>query len=269
MGHSIVWILVAMPLVAALESWIPLQARARERRAHLAPNLALTGITFAVNAVLSAALVMGLAALEARDLGLLPALALPVWAVVATAIVALDLATWLVHYAMHRIALFWRFHRVHHADALVDVTTSLRQHPGETLLRVLFLAAFALPLGIGPGTFALYRTLSAANSLLEHANLRVPRRLDSGLSLLVVTPNAHKVHHSRRPAWTDTNFGNLLSLFDRAAGLFTPSAQGTDVEYGLEGFDDPARQTLAGLLRAPFRSRARESRATLGARRTA
>jgi len=261
MAKSIAWILVAMAFVAALESWIPLHARARARRAHLVPNLALTAITFAVNAALTAVLVIALAWLESRDLGLLRALALPGWASLAVVIVALDFATWLAHTSMHRVPLFWRFHRVHHADPLVDVTTSIRQHPGETVLRALFLGAFAVPLGVAPASFALYRTLSVANSLLEHANLRVARRLDSALSLLVVTPNAHKVHHSRRPAETDTNFGNLLSLFDRLFGVFTPSERGLAIEYGLDGFDDPSRQTTAALLREPFRSAGRESSA--------
>ena len=260
MSTSTVWILAGMTLLAALETFVPLQARPRERRAHVAPNLALTATTFAVNALLTAALVTALATLESRDLGLLRALALPAWASLAFAIVALDFATWLAHTSMHRVALFWRFHRVHHADPLVDVTTSFRQHPGETVLRALFLAAFAVPLGVGPAAFALYRALSAANAVLEHSNLRVPRRLDSALSLLVVTPNAHKVHHSRRTLETDTNFGNLLSLFDRAAGVFTPSERGLAIEYGLDGFDEPARQTLAALLREPLRSRDRESR---------
>jgi sterol desaturase/sphingolipid hydroxylase (fatty acid hydroxylase superfamily) len=267
---STAWILAGMALVAALETWIPLHTRSRERRAHVGPNLALTALTFAVNALLSAVLVTALASLESRDLGLLRALPLPAWASLAFAMVALDFATWLAHTSMHRVPLFWRFHRVHHADPLVDVTTSIRQHPGETVVRALFLAAFALPLGVGPAAFVLYRALSAANSLLEHANLRMPRRLDSALSLLVVTPNAHKVHHSRHAAQTDTNFGNLLSGFDRAFGLFTPSEQGLAIDYGLDGFDDPARQTLAALLREPFRSRAGESRvAPLRARRAA
>ena len=196
---SIAWILVGMTLLAGLESWIPLQARRRARRDHLAPNLALTGLTFALNALFTAMLVMALARLEARDLGLLRAFALPVWGAVALAIAALDFATWCAHYAMHRIPAFWRFHQVHHSDPLVDVTTSIRQHPGETLIRAAFLAAFAAPLGVGPAAFALYRTASAANALLEHSNLRVPRRLDSLLSWVVVTPNAHKVHHSRTP----------------------------------------------------------------------
>jgi len=261
MGNSTAWILAGMALVAALESWAPLQHRARARGAHLVPNLALTAIAFAVNALLSALLVTGLAGLETRNLGLLRALALPGWASLAVVIVALDFATWLAHISMHRVLFFWRFHRVHHADPLVDVTTSIRQHPGETVVRALFLAAFAVPLGVGSAAFALYRTLSVANSLFEHANLRVPRRLDSALSLLVVTPNAHKVHHSRRCHEADTNFGNLLSLFDRLFGAFTPSERGLAIEYGLDGFDDPSRQRVAALLREPFHASGRESRA--------
>ena len=252
MASSIVWILAAMALLAALETWIPLRARRREHRAHLAPNLVLTGITFAFNALLTGGLVAGLAWLEARDLGLLRSLALPAWAATAAAVVALDLATWVAHVSMHKLPLLWRFHRVHHADLELDVTTSFRQHPGETLVRAAFLAAFAAPLGVGAGAFALYRTLSAANALLEHANLRVPRRLDSLLSWAVVTPNMHKVHHSRAPQQTDTNYGNLLPLFDRLGGCFTPSEQGLRVDYGLEGFDAPETQTLPALLLAPF-----------------
>jgi sterol desaturase/sphingolipid hydroxylase (fatty acid hydroxylase superfamily) len=266
MSASTAWILAGMALVAALETFVPLHARARERRAHVVPNLALTATTFAVNALLSLAVVAALAALESRGLGLLRAIALPAWAAVAVAIVALDLATWLAHTSMHRVPWFWRFHRVHHADPLVDVTTSFRQHPGETLLRALFLAAFAAPLGVGPAAFALYRALSAANALLEHANLRVPGRLDTALSALVVTPNAHKVHHSRQPARTDTNFGNLFSLFDRLFGVWTPSERGLAIEYGLDGFENGARQTLAALLREPFRSERESSAAPLRAR---
>src|SRR5262249_33103618 len=133
-------------------------------------------------------------------------------------------------------------------------TTSIRQHPGETAIRAAFLAAFALPLGVTPGVFALYRSLSALNSALEHSNLRVPRRLDTLLSWLVVTPNAPKGHHSRAPRQTDTNYGNLLSGFDRLGGCFTPSEQGLCVAYGLEGFDVPEAQTTGALLLEPFRS---------------
>src|SRR6185295_12935560 len=107
----------------------------------------------------------------------------------------------------------WRFHAVHHSDPAVDVTTTIRQHPGESVIRYAFMAGCAFVLGVGPAPFAAYRAWSAVHGLLEHANVRVPRGLDSLLSLVVSTPNMHKVHHSRTTSETDSNYGNIFSLF--------------------------------------------------------
>jgi sterol desaturase/sphingolipid hydroxylase (fatty acid hydroxylase superfamily) len=135
---------------------------------------------------------------------------------------------------MHRVPALWRVHRVHHSDRFVDVTTTLRQHPLETLLRFLFIMVTALPLGLPVAAVAAYRLLSVINALFEHANLRLWQPLDGLLSLVVVTPNMHKVHHSRFQPETDSNYGNILSLFDRAFRTFTPTERSARVEYGLD-----------------------------------
>jgi sterol desaturase/sphingolipid hydroxylase (fatty acid hydroxylase superfamily) len=253
MLSSIGVILAAMAALAALEALIPLRARGPAGRAHLAPNLALTFLAFATNGLLSAALVLGLAAAEARGFGLLHPLALPGWASALAVLLVLDLAFYVSHVAMHKLPAFWRFHRVHHSDPLVDVTTTIRQHPGESLIRYAFTAAFALPLGASPAEFALYRSAVALFGLLEHANIRAPAALDRLLSLVVTWPTLHKVHHARDPRLTDTNYGNLVSWWDRGLGTFTPAHLGRSVDYGLPGLDDPATQTTAGLLSLPFR----------------
>jgi len=165
----------------------------------------------------------------------------------------LDFSFYVAHVSMHRIPALWRFHRVHHSDPVVDVTTTIRQHPGEGVIRYAYMAAFACALGASPGAFAVYRSWSALNGLLEHANVRVPPWLDSVLSLVTTWPNMHKVHHSRTATETNTNYGNIFSLFDRLFSTFTPSKRGVNVSYGLDGFDDPAAQTTAGLLAMPFR----------------
>lgn len=244
-------ILLAMAAVAAIEFAIPLHARGRWNKAHVGPNLSLTLLTIATNAVFNVALVMTLVRLESG--GLMHLLALPSLVTGAIVVVMLDLSFYVAHVAMHRSARFWRFHRVHHSDPAVDVTTTIRQHPGEGVIRYAFMAGFAIAIGAPPGAFAVYRVWSALNGLLEHANIRMPRRLDSLLSLVVTTPNTHKVHHSRSVDETDTNFGNIFSVFDRLLSTFTPSERGTNIVYGLEGFDDPSTQTTAALLVTPFR----------------
>lgn len=246
-------IVAAMAAVALLELALPLHARGRWHRAHLGPNLALTAMTFATNAVMNGALVVALVGLESSRQGLLRALALPPLLAAVIAVVGLDFAFYVAHVAMHHLPSLWRFHRVHHADPAVDVTTTIRQHPVEGVIRHAFMAALALPLGVSPGAFAVYRLWSALNGLLEHANLRAPLWLDRALSLFTTWPYMHKIHHSRRVHETDTNYGNILSLFDRLFGTFTPSARGRDIAYGLAGLDDPALQTTAALLAMPFR----------------
>jgi len=246
-------ILASMAAIALLETAIPLRARGRSSRGHLGPNLALTFLTFATNAVFGAALVVLLAWQQSSGLGLLQLASPPPWLEVAIVVGVLDFAFYVTHVAMHKVPGFWRFHRVHHSDPAVDVTTTIRQHPGESVIRYAFLAVFACALGASPGAFAVYRAAVALNGLLEHANLRLPRWLDGLLSLVTTWPNLHKVHHSRVATQTDTNYGNLLSLWDRLFATFTPSREGANVVYGLEGFDDPATQTTAGLLALPFR----------------
>jgi sterol desaturase/sphingolipid hydroxylase (fatty acid hydroxylase superfamily) len=250
---SIVLILAAMGALALVEALIPLQARGEGPRR--GANLALTFVTFATSALLSALLVLALVWLQERDLGFLNRIALPGLAATALVLVVLDLSFYVAHVAMHKVPLFWRFHSVHHSDRFVDVTTTIRQHPGEGLIRYAFTAAFACALGAAPTDFAIYRLAVALNGLLEHANLRAPAALDRALALVTTWPHMHKLHHSRVTAQTDSNYGNLFSFWDRLFGTFTPSRLGTNVTYGLDGYDDAATQTTAGLLRLPFRSK--------------
>jgi len=246
-------ILAVMAVGALLETAIPLQARGRWHSAHVGPNLALTFLTFATNMVFNGALVMTLMWLQSTGLGLLHVFELPPLVTVLIVVLVLDFSFYVAHVSMHRIPALWRFHRVHHSDPVVDVTTTIRQHPGEGVIRYAYMAAFACALGASPGAFAVYRSWSALNGLLEHANVRVPPWLDSVLSLITTWPNMHKVHHSRTATETNTNYGNIFSLFDRLFWTFTPSERGASVSYGLDGFDDPAAQTTAGLLAMPFR----------------
>jgi sterol desaturase/sphingolipid hydroxylase (fatty acid hydroxylase superfamily) len=249
---SLASILGVMGIVAMLETVLPLHERGAWGRSHLGPNLALTFITFATNIVFNTALVLTLRWVQSSGWGLLPMMNLP-WIVAATiGVLALDFSFYLAHVTMHKVPVLWRFHRVHHSDLAVDVTTTIRQHPGESVIRYAFMMVAAVALGVSPGVFAVYRLWSAINGLFEHANVRMPRRLDSLLSLVVTTPNMHKVHHSRSAAETDSNYGNIVSFFDRLFRTFTPSHRGLNITYGLEGFDDPARQSTVGLLALPF-----------------
>lgn len=249
---SIGFVLIAIAAVASIKTLVPLRERGHWGRAHLVPNAAITGITFATNLFLNVGLVIALEWLASTHRGLLNIVNLPPAMAVAIAVLALDFAYYLCHRALHAFPSWWRFHSVHHSDPFVDVTTTIRQHPGESLIRYGFLAAFAIALGASSATFGVYRLWSVLAGLAEHANVRLPLWLDRALVLFVSTPNMHKVHHSRLPTQTDSNYSTVTSVWDRIFCTYTPSTQGTAISYGLSGYDDPAMQTTLGLLALPF-----------------
>jgi sterol desaturase/sphingolipid hydroxylase (fatty acid hydroxylase superfamily) len=246
-----------MALLSVIETIVPLQMRKDANRTHLAANLGLTLITFATTLLLNLASAAGAAWIYYSDLGLFQYIEISGVAALFLGVIALDFSTYVAHVVMHKTPALWRVHLVHHIDPAVDVTTSFRQHPIETLLRFAFIAIPATALGVPPAVVAFYRTLSATNALLEHANVQPPQRADMLFSLFWVTPNMHKVHHSRRQEETDSNYGNLLSLYDRFFRTFTPTGRALSVRYGIDGCDQEETQTLGAAIMLPFRAESR------------
>lgn len=258
---TIAAILGVMGVLALVETAIPLHARTRWHRAHLGPNLALTFLTLFTNFFFNTALVLLVLWLDARGFGLVHWVGLDPVAAGILGVVVLDFSWYALHRTMHRVPALWRVHSVHHSDPVVDVTTTIRQHPLEGLLRYATLVLFVAVFGVGLTAFTIYRVWSVLNGLFEHANLRVPRWLDGAIAVFFVSPDMHKVHHSRDVRETDTNYGNISSLFDRGLGTLTPAERGRSVVCGLDGFDHPDDQTTAGLLGMPFRNRIRSVQA--------
>jgi sterol desaturase/sphingolipid hydroxylase (fatty acid hydroxylase superfamily) len=250
-------LLAAMVALSLVEALIPLHPRGEWGRRHLGPNVMLTLLTFATNLVFNIPLLLGLAWLQSRGLGLFNAFPVPPPVKIAGSVLALDLAWYLTHVSMHHVPILWRFHAVHHSDPAVDVTTAVRQHPGESVIRYAYLTAVAFAIGAPPAGFAAYRIWSALHGQFEHANLRLPGWLDTAITVAFSSPNMHKIHHSRDASLTNRNYTNIFSIWDRLFGTFVPARRGGDVAYGLEGCDAAREQTTVGLLGSPFRSAGR------------
>lgn len=167
-------------------------------------------------------------------------------------VLALDFSSWWVHWIMHRYAWLWKFHLIHHSDTKVDVTTGLRHHPGDSLLRGLFFLLFILLSGAPMYAVMIYQTLVVAFTAFTHANIRLPNKLDMALSLVVVSPHMHKVHHHREQPYTDTNYGAVFSCWDRLLGTFS-QLDIRRVRYGLDRYYPADKdEELTTLLKKPF-----------------
>jgi sterol desaturase/sphingolipid hydroxylase (fatty acid hydroxylase superfamily) len=238
-------------LLWTLESIVPLYRYGKERLPHVLPNITLALLLILTNLTLSVSSAY-LAAFSARNgLGLFSMLEFSPVMKLIFGVAALDFFGYLAHLALHKSWLGWQFHRVHHSEKAVDVTTTFRQHPGETVWRILWQLAAIVIVGLPLWIVVIYLTLSALNAQLEHANIKLSGGVDRLLRLFIVTPNMHKTHHSRIQLETDTNYSNIFSFWDRLCGTYTPRVNFEELRYGLNGFDDADKQTLRSLLKLP------------------
>lgn len=240
------------------------RGRTRERGLHVLRNLVIGGL----NALVVAAVFVGLwyAAAEwaaGRGFGLLhwgeQMAGMPIWVHGLGAVLLLDAWTYVWHRLNHVIPFFWRFHRVHHYDRQMDVTTASRFHVGEIFFSSVLRIPLIILLGIHFWELLLYETVMFAVVQFHHANLALPDRLDRALRALIVTPAMHKVHHSRRRPETDSNYSSLFSFWDRIGRSFRHKPDLRELRLGLDEFDEPHDHTVTGMLRAPLQERPRES----------
>ena len=262
MPNELIWrlgtFLTLFALFAALEAWAPRRPRSQSQARRWATNLAMTVLnTLALRglAILLPLLAIG-AALDAEAMGwgLLNRVGLPGWAELILAVLALDFAIWVQHLVTHKVPLFWRFHRVHHADRDMDVTTGFRFHPVEILASMLLKIGLVYLLGPSALAVLVFEILLSGTALFNHSNLALPLWLDRAVRLVLVTPDMHRVHHSVHRAEHDSNYGFALSLWDRIFRTYVaePKAGQDGMTVGLEWQDDrPTR--LGWALWLPFR----------------
>jgi len=242
------------------ETWLPFfldQHRTlRERLRHDARNLTwgignalfvaicLSGIFVAINGWATT-----------HDVGLLRQLDLPIWLSTCLAVVLMDIWTYWWHRFNHLVPFLWRFHRMHHSDTAMNVSTAARFHTGELLLSRLAWLVIVPLWGVSLNQLAIYEALLLPVVLLHHSNLRLPRWLEVGLTALVVTPAMHRVHHSRIREETNSNYSSLLSWWDMVFASFRWRKDVENIRYGVDEFADPHWQTLGGMARTPLESR--------------
>jgi sterol desaturase/sphingolipid hydroxylase (fatty acid hydroxylase superfamily) len=246
-------ILLVMAIGALIETVVPMFVAGPGTHGRRTANLGLTATVFLLNWLL--ATVAAMAALTLRPTGLMAQLQWPPWLQIATGMVVLDFSVgYLSHRAMHAWPAMWRFHQIHHSDDFVDVTTTYRTHPVETVWRFLFAIVPVWVLGLPAQAVVIQRILQATNGVIEHGNIRLWRPLDRVLSLVWVTPNVHKIHHSRHISETNSNYANLLTIYDRLLGTYTPAERAHSVVYGLDDAGRLANGTYPTLLTLPFHS---------------
>ena len=194
---------------------------------------------------------------DAHGWGLFNVTGVPLLLAGLIAFVVLDFAVWLEHLVSHKWPLLWRIHRMHHSDQGFDLTTALRFHPLEIVISMMWKAVVIIALGAPVVAVLVFEIVLNGMAMFNHANARLPERLDRVLRTTLVTPDMHRVHHSAVQRETDSNYGFNLSIWDRVFGTYIaqPAAGHDKMRIGLEDYDGPQTSNLIWALALPFRRR--------------
>lgn len=252
-------LVLALSTLIGLLAWETLQPffhfpKGTQRLRHGTGNVFL-GV---VNAIMTTLLFVGLwwaaAAWAANHrFGLLHLLPLPTLAEWVLAVLMLDAWLYFWHRLNHRIPFLWRFHRVHHSDPHMDVTTANRFHIGEIFMSATLRLPLILLTGVTIEQIALYELLMFTVVQFHHANIGLSERWDRILRVFIVTPFMHKVHHSRWHKETDSNYASFLSIWDRLFGSFRHNPDPASIHIGLNDFDRPELQSVPGMFGTPLK----------------
>ena len=221
---------------------------------HAIPNLFFTLTTIIINFLLAFLLLNISDIVASNKFGLLNWLPiLPIWINVFLGILFLDLiGAYLPHWLEHKIKPLWMIHLVHHSDHHVDTTTANRHHPLESLIRFTFTLIGVLITGANIGIVMLYQSISLISTQFNLANIKLPKWVDLILSYFFVSPDMHKTHHHYRLPFTDSNFGNIFSIWDRLFGTYKAFNR-EKLVYGVDVFfDENANGKIETLLKQPF-----------------
>lgn len=252
---SFVGILVAM---AVLEAIIPKKNRTSPRLSRWTTNLLLVVIDSVVLRIVTPVLAVALASwAQANNVGLLNWLPLPSFIKIIAAIILLDMAIYFQHVMSHKYPMLWMFHKVHHADRDIDVTTGLRFHPVEIVFSMLYKLVWVLVLGPAASAVILFEILLNGSAMFNHSNISMNKKVDRQIRKIVVTPDFHRVHHSVIQSETDSNYGFFLSIWDRLFRTYTPQPKDThdDMTIGLAEYQTTAPTTLKWCLIEPWQKR--------------
>jgi sterol desaturase/sphingolipid hydroxylase (fatty acid hydroxylase superfamily) len=164
-------------------------------------------------------------------------------------VLILDCWIYFWHRVNHEVPFLWRFHEVHHLDENLDASSALRFHFGEVVLSSLVRAVVIILLGLPFSTVIVFETLVTISAIFHHSNIRLPVQVEKLLSLIIVTPSIHWVHHHALRCDTDSNYSTILSIWDRLFGSVSKGARVPDMPIGVEGIQE---QKLLSLILRPF-----------------
>ena len=253
-SHRSIILVGGLTLFWLLEGALPLFRFKYNKWRHAVPNIFFTITTIIINFALAFLLVSSADWVEANKFGIINWLPeMPIWAYILLGVFLMDfIGAYLPHFVEHKVRPLWMIHLVHHSDHKVDTTTANRHHPLESMIRFAFTLAGVWIIGAPIYIVMLYQSMSLVATQFTHANIKLPKKVDKALSYILVSPDMHKVHHHYVLPYTDSNYGNIFSVWDRLFGTYM-FIDREKLIYGVDVFPDEKKNSnIIELLKQPF-----------------
>lgn len=246
---------VALMVFGVLERFLAVRRGPRVRRQRWPANFGLTVLNILVLGAIPVSGVLIADYASTQGFGLLNVLSIAALPAFLIGILLRSLVSWAIHWAMHKVPLLWRVHRVHHTDRFFDISTTVRFHPFEFLISTPIVVVAILALGISPVALLFYELFDTVMAIFTHANIKLPRVVERVLGWLLVTPAMHRIHHSSWQPETDSNYGATLSVWDRAFGTYRrkDATALAAIDLGLSECRGAEVASIPWLLLLPFR----------------
>ncbi len=247
--------LAGFTLIAGLERLLPCRHHGWKGRISSHTGIQLLNVLVQLVLLSVAPLTLSAIALLAlfSQSGILHHLQIGLWPKIVMAWLVLDLASYWWHRIWHTVDWLWRFHRIHHLDPVLDVLTTFRTHPVETILTILFKGGVVFLLGVPLLGVILYEVIVLLMVLWIHANVRIHPGVDRWLAWLLVTPSVHRLHHRALQSECACNFGLVLTIWDRVFGTYRTPGDEKLTGPGMTSVGQADASTLTGMLMLPFR----------------
>lgn len=240
-------------LFIVLESVFP----ARNWRSSRAKRAAFHGAVAIVNTVLVRVFIyvpflLWVVYVEQQGWGISRWLGLNGWLEILLSLVMLDAFDYFWHRANHRFSFLWRFHKAHHADTEMDVTTALRFHPGELVLSSIAKAGWVLVWGPTAIAWFVFEGLISLCAQFHHSNIDLPDPVERYLARIIVTPRFHTSHHVVERDYGDANFSTIFSFWDPLFGSYNQVPRGPEGQLADDAIGLPEAREMALSFRAWF-----------------
>lgn len=245
--------LAGLILFLALEVLTPYRKNSVSKTYRWVNNVSLTLFNgLLIQAAFSSAIISTVVFVQDQGTGILNMFEAPALVKLLVTVLFLDFMLYVWHLLNHKVPFLWRFHRVHHSDLNMDVSTATRFHFGELAISAVIRICLILFMGAGYLGVVIFESIVLFMTQFHHSSLRIAKWFERVWWILFVPPSMHRIHHSVVIKERDSNYGAIFSIWDRALGTLITRLDQERIRIGVGAYNKPEKLNFFRLLAMPF-----------------